>query len=115
MKILRTLLFIQLALSVTGAAAARLPDFYPDDFPYAGTLDAIDLRNMTIIVSDRLQQVTDYVQVHDRSGKTAGMRNLRKGMEIGFTTRSAERGGAIVEIWVLPDGYLASQSGKKRY
>lgn len=115
MKLLRTLFFLQLGLFVTGALAGRLPASYPDDFQHAGTLDRIDLQNRTLVVSDMLREVVDYVHVHDGSGRLANTRRLRKGMEIGYRTQSAGQGGAIVEIWILPDGYLASQRDKRRY
>ena len=115
MRIFQVVFFAKLVLFVTGALAGPLPAFYPDDFQYAGSVDRIDIRNRVIVVSDMLRQVADYVQVHDSSGNTSGMRHLRKGMEIGYTTQSAEAGGAVVEIWLLPDGYLASQRNKRRY
>jgi hypothetical protein len=111
----QVLFVVKLMLFATGALAGPLPAFYPDDFQYAGSVDRIDLRNRTIVVSDMLRQVADYVQVHDSSGDTSGMRRLRKGMEIGYTTQSAGTGGAVVKIWILPDGYLASQHNKRRY
>lgn len=115
MRMFQVLFVVKLMLFATGALAGPLPAFYPDDFQYAGSVDRIDLRNRTIVVSDMLRQVADYVQVHDSSGDTSGMRHLRKGMEIGYITQSAGAGGAVVEIWVLPDGYLASQRDKRRY
>ena len=115
MRIFQALFFVKLALFMTGALAGPLPAFYPDDFQYAGSVDRIDIRNRIIVVSDRLRHVVDYVQVHDKSGDTSGIRRLRRGMEIGYNTQSTGAGGAVVEIWVLPDGYLASQRDKRRY
>ena len=111
MRILRTLLFMPLALLMTGALAGS----YPDKFRHAGTVDRIDLRNRTIVVSDMLWQITDYVQVRDGSGKLMDLRRLRLGMEVGLITQSAAQGDAIVELWVLPKGYLASERNKYRY
>ena len=115
MRIFQVLFLVKLVLFASGALAGPLPAFYPDDFQYAGNVDRIDIQNRTIVVSDMLRQVADYVQVHDSSGDTSGMRRLRKGMEIGYSTQSSGAGGEVVEIWLLPDGYLASVRDKRRY
>jgi hypothetical protein len=116
MNRLRIAPLILLLLLPAAAAGGRLPGHHPDTFPYAGTVDGIDLKNMTLHVSDTRQTLSAVVTVHDRSGSNGSLLQLREGMEIGYRKQSAgTRGAPISEIWILPKGYLDSKRMKQRH
>lgn len=113
---LRVVPFILLLVLSTAAPGGSQPGHLPAHFQHAGTIGRIDPQKGEIVVSDILRQYSPTVVVYDRTGGTGSLRELGKGMEIGYQTQSAgTRGGPISEIWILPKGYLESQRGMRRY
>jgi len=93
-------LLILVPLSVS---AVTLPDYYPEKFQKAGTIDRVDIRRGDIVINDSLKQLSMNARVHSLTTEFSSVQRLRAGMKIGYATTSINGKSQITEIWILSD------------
>lgn len=91
-----------------GAAAAPLPDYYPQQFNRIGVIDRVDVGEGQIVIQDTLLLLSPGTAVHSPSRQFALPRELRKGMKIGYDLRKKDGKTTVTEIWILPDSHRLS-------
>ncbi|HHH35270.1 MAG TPA: hypothetical protein ENK48_00400 [Gammaproteobacteria bacterium] len=93
-------------VAATAAQAAKLPDYYPENFILSGQLNRIDPSRDIIVIGDLQLALPGNVKVHTLNTEFGTVNSLRPGMKVGatFATRPGSA-PAVSEIWVLPPDY----------
>lgn len=95
--------FLPLALLVSAAASANLPDYYPaEGFQRTAQIDAFIAEEQRIVLGDISYQLADNVIVHTPTSYSVPRTTLKVGDRIAYRMGGGRR---IVEIWLLPRGY----------
>lgn len=100
---LNILVIIVIFINLTVSVAAALPDHYPSEFFYTGSIDDIKLDEQLIIVGDKGFRVGATLVVNKLNSDKAGtVSSLRRGMNVGVVSKNGE---SLFELWELPSNY----------
>ncbi len=74
-----------------GSGANALPDW---------VISHIDIRERTIVINDTTYRLATAVRVHTAAKKHGSLRDLRRGMRIGYRLRNNGSGQSVIsEVW----------------
>ena len=105
-KALFLILVIACAFTTT-AIATDFPSYYPaKGFQNTGKIDALYANEGRIVIDDISYTMSKSAIVHSLTQKNVSIARIRKGVHVGFRTRS---GQVIEEFWLLPSNYDASK------
>ncbi len=97
------LALVCLAASISHAGA--LPDHYPEEFLWSGTIEKVT--STSIIIADREFSLNPNMSVHLLKSYNTNIQDLKIGMTVGCQLSDANKLNAV---WEFPDS-LSSASG----
>ncbi len=104
---LRQIIFTLAISALVGIAQAQLPAYYPHpkDFPWAGTVDELNLGKRLIVIGDRAFKIPTGMRVYTLESKFASLLDLKLGQTVGCRFLKEGWTSTATDVYILPDGY----------
>ncbi|MFC1748858.1 hypothetical protein ACFL2V_08620 [Pseudomonadota bacterium] len=88
-------------------AMAGLPNYYPEFFPYSGTVSQVNTVERYMVVNDAMFRFSGNVHYHTPNNEFDSLAKLSVGDRVGCRYVKDARGRYIVtDIWLLPEGQI---------
>jgi hypothetical protein len=98
---------VNIDLGGMGIITSETPDYYPATFQRTGKIYTLGTSNITITGSSTGFSLSPNILVHSMSSEFLSKRDLKQGLEVGFSfVKGMDGKSTVTEIWILPRGTL---------
>lgn len=102
-KLFMAIFLISMVIANSSVSASSLPEYYPSNFSFNGTLGRIDKHTGILVINDRSIKISARLRVYTTNTEYGTIHTLQTGQHVAI--RTAQGNTLLTEIWVLPKGY----------